>query len=182
MAADYEFSEPEVVPDVVPRDIEDDVVADSDITCKVCGIEIPYAGRGRKPSYCSDHKPSKNASSGKTPANASPKAGGDKLRRELLDTFYGLGSMVVMMDQYDGATIIASAPRLAETLAQMAEHYPQFGKYLRDGNKSIVWFQLALALSGLLVPILAHHRMIPIDQKDAFERFHGKVKVESSDS
>lgn len=179
--ADYEFSQPEEVPSVVPLDIEDDM-PESELTCKVCGIEIPYAGRGRKPSYCADHKPSKSAGSGKSPANATPKAGGNKLRSELLETFNGLGMMVVMMDQYDGATIISSAPRLAETLAQMAEHYPHFGKYLRDGNKSIVWFQLALALSGLLVPILAHHGLVPIDEKEAFQRFHGKVKVESKEA
>lgn len=178
--AEYEFSDPiEVDLPIEPEDSGDEIMPSGEPVCKVCGVELTYSGRGRKPSYCADHKPAKNAGPKNVPANSNRASGGHKLRQELLTTFNGLGMMTLTVDKFDGATIIASAPQLAETLAQMAEHYPEFGKFLKDGNKSMVWVQLAVVMTGLVVPILAHHGAIPIDEKVAFERFHGKVKVET---
>lgn len=176
----YEFSDPiEVDALVEPSGIEDAGMPSDEPTCKVCGVELVYAGRGRKPSYCADHKPAKGSAPKTSPANSNRASGGHKLRQDLLTSFHGLGMMALTVDKYDGATIIASAPQLAEILAQMAEHYPEFGKFLKDGNKSMVWVQLAVVMTGLVVPIMAHHKVIPLDEKVAFERFHGKVKVET---
>lgn len=38
----------------------------SDLTCETCGVGLYYAGRGRKPRFCEDHKTSSSKASGST--------------------------------------------------------------------------------------------------------------------
>lgn len=39
--------------------------ADStDLTCQVCGVPLYYAGKGRKPKFCDEHKSSRSAGTG----------------------------------------------------------------------------------------------------------------------
>jgi hypothetical protein len=57
----------------------------------------------------------------------------------------------------------------------MAEVNPDFKKWLESGTKSVVWLQLGTALAAIAVPIAAHHKLIPIDDKGAYQLFHGKL-------
>lgn len=43
-------------------------------SCEVCGVELRYGGRGRKPKYCDDHKRQSGAASGKVSRSTSGKA------------------------------------------------------------------------------------------------------------
>lgn len=51
-----------VIPDQLPGNAPD--VDSTDLTCEVCGTPITYAGRGRKPTRCDEHKRSGSKSSG----------------------------------------------------------------------------------------------------------------------
>ena len=42
--------------DIPPGDPGDDDAAGTDLTCTVCGVTFPYAGRGRKSLYCPEHR------------------------------------------------------------------------------------------------------------------------------
>lgn len=73
-----------------------------DLACEVCGIELHYAGRGRKPRYCADHKPSN-----KTASKSPTKRGRKPVKsREGLQTF---GSLVWGMAGYN-VSITAGTP------------------------------------------------------------------------
>ena len=43
-----------------------DDAPDAPLTCEVCGTPLHYAGRGRKPRFCDEHKSSSSKSSGST--------------------------------------------------------------------------------------------------------------------
>lgn len=150
--------------------VDSDDASGSEFACIVCGRGLHYGGRGRHPKYCDEHKPRRSSGS---PRSTSRGKGTAQIRKDLHDTFLGVGALLVSVDQYDAAVVIASAPRLADTLGTMADQYPEFRKFLEEGNKSVVWLQLGIAVSALAIPIMAHHGILPMDERDAFVRFHG---------
>ncbi len=63
--------------------------------CEVCGAELTYGGRGRKPRFCAEHK--KSASSGSRRAAGK---GNDALARQAADTlsaYHGLVAAALTM-------------------------------------------------------------------------------------
>ncbi len=46
----------------IPADEATETVTDSGLYCETCGKPIPYAGRGRKPRYCDEHRKGTRAS------------------------------------------------------------------------------------------------------------------------
>jgi hypothetical protein len=141
---------------------------------------VEYAGTGRKPKYCPDHR----QPSGKdktTPASRSRKTSSkslDVLRLELLQTLQGAGAMLMAVDKFDGLVIVQGSPKLVDALISMAEVNPQFRKFLESGTKSVVWLQLGTALAAIVVPIAAHHRMLPLNERGAYELFHGQLPAQ----
>lgn len=70
-----------------------DVPPTQEPRCEVCGKPIPYAGRGRKPKRCSEHR---KASSG----TGTRRTGGTDLAvraAEQLDILYGMSSALLRM-------------------------------------------------------------------------------------
>lgn len=149
------------------------VVAD-ELTCAKpgCGVAFDYSGRGRRPKFCETHRQGKDKV---TPTSRRASTTTGALRLELLQMFQGMGALVMAVDKYDGAVIISSAEKLTEALISMAEVNPAFMKFLQSGTKSMVWLQLGTALAGVIVPIAAHHRMLPLDPVKAYELFHGNI-------
>lgn len=133
--------------------------------CVVCGTRLEWSGRGAKRKYCDEHKP-KASNTRKT------KTSSQSLQKQLEGALFGLGVFTSSVDQFDGAIVIASAPSLAAALAATADAHPAFAKWLMTAGDSMVYVQLAYAVAGLVVPILAHHKMIGIDEKLAAAQFH----------
>jgi hypothetical protein len=50
------------VPDITP-----DLSDQPEYACQVCGKELTYGGRGRKPKYCDEHKKSSSSTGTRTP-------------------------------------------------------------------------------------------------------------------
>lgn len=151
-------------------------MAELELTCAKsgCGVAFTYSGTGRKPKYCPTHreKPRDKV----TPA--SRKTGSkslDVLRLELLQTLQGGGAMLMAVDKFDGAVIIAGAPKLVEALISMAEVNPEFRRFLESSAKSVVWLQLGTAVAAIAVPIAANHRLVPLEPRQAYQLFHGPL-------
>ncbi len=53
------------IPDELPSNAPD--IDSTDLSCEVCGTPITYAGRGRKPTRCDEHKRSKTSGTGSAP-------------------------------------------------------------------------------------------------------------------
>ncbi len=82
--------------DALPPEQKDDAPATNDVlSCEVCGTSLTYAGRGRKPKRCPEHRKQSGNASGK---RATPN---DKLAREATEALVqinrltGLGSRIL---------------------------------------------------------------------------------------
>lgn len=138
-----------------------------------CGIAFEYSGTGRRPKYCPTHR-EKPRPDRVTPSSRKPSGKGlEHLRVELLGTLQGGGAMLMAVDKFDGAVVIAGAPKLVDALISMAEVNPAFRKFLETSATSVVWLQLGTAIAAIAVPIAAHHRLVPLDAKSAYQLFHG---------
>jgi len=149
-----------------------------ELTCAKCGIVIEYAGTGRKPKYCNDHREKPKSPDNVTPKSRHRSTGSkslDVLRMELMQTLQGAGAMLMAVDRYDGLVIIQGSGKLVDALISMAEVNPQFRKWLESGTKSVVWLQLGTAIAAIAVPIAAHHRVLPINERGAYQLFHGEL-------
>lgn len=150
----------------------------SEHTCRVCGVALDYAGTGRRPTLCEDHKePSKRKDRAPSSRNgravkATTAKTNAALRADLLDLLNGAGAMLLMVDQFDGAVMINGAPKLADALVALADQNPAFRRWLTNGAQSVTWIQLGTAVAAIVVPIAAHHGMLPVDERAAFRLFY----------
>lgn len=148
-----------------------------ELNCEKCGVLIEWAGVGRKPKYCVDHR-QKQSGDKVTPTSrrkVSTQKSLEVLRAELTQTLQGAGALLLAVDRYDGLVVIQGAPKLVDAFISLAEINPSFRKFLEGGAKSVVWMQLGTAVAAMLVPILAHHAMVPVDEVTAYQLFHGPI-------
>lgn len=147
-----------------------------EISCATCGIAVEYTGKGRKPKYCVDHRTSPTTDKTKpTSRRKTSSKSLDVLRLELMQTLQGAGAMLMAVDKFDGLVIVQGSPKLVDALISMAEVNPDFKRFLESGTKSVVWLQLGTAIAAIAVPIAAHHKLLPINEKGAYELFHGQL-------
>lgn len=112
-------------------------------TCVVCGADIDWAGRGRKPKYCPEHKPSRGASA------ASGKGSSAVVERAVneLSVFYGvIGQGIKFRNPPVGETVFQSRDKLAESWRMMLETNARFRKLF-----------MKLESSAAIIPVLAAH-------------------------
>jgi hypothetical protein len=134
-----------------------------------CGTELTYGGRGRKPKRCPEHK------RGATPSDRPPKSstpkGIERIKADIRQVMFVTGVAVTPYDQYDGAVLIGSANKVADSFALLALKFPEFRKWLEKGGDGMMWVQIIMGLSSVAIPILAHHGVLPIDEKIAYQKF-----------
>jgi len=149
-----------------------------ELTCAKCGIAIEYSGIGRKPKFCNDHRDKPKSADHIKPKSRYRSTGSkslDVLRMELTQTLQGAGAMLMAVDRYDGLVVIQGTSKLVDALISMAEVNPDFKRWLESGTKSVVWIQLGTAIAAIAVPIAAHHRLLPINERGAYSLFHGEL-------
>lgn len=143
----------EFVPDVVPD------LADVENPCRQCGkeIDVPYGGRGPRPKFCSDCKPSRVAGSRKQ----SPRVTGKEqsLAAQATGVLCQLNAMIAMsaaaLGLFRTGGAIASANETFETSAYQALlGDPELCKtILKSGAKSAK-ISLALAYGGMGMTVI----------------------------
>ena len=149
-----------------------------ELTCAKCGIAIEYSGIGRKPKFCNDHREKPKNIDTVKPKSRYRSTGSkslDVLRLELTQTLQGAGALLMAVDRFDGLVVIQGTPKLVDALISMAEVNPDFKRWLESGTKSVVWIQLGTALAAIAVPIAAHHRLLPVNERGAYQLFHGEI-------
>ncbi len=139
-------------------------------TCIICGTSLVYAGSGAHPKYCADHKPRGGKAPKSQPGSASPKLSkNERLRKELTGTLALVGTGLMMVEPYDGLVILDRAEATADALMDVAEHNPRVRKALEQLLDVSVYGTLGLAVAGMVLPIAAHHGMLPLPEQ-AMER------------
>lgn len=136
-----------------------------------CHEELHYAGRGRKPTKCDAHKAGKSSSKrDKAPSGSAPR-GINKIKDDVREAAFAIGILVSPYDQYDGAVVVGSAEKLADTVGLLSARYPRFRMYMETGGEGMLWFKVAATVAAIGIPIAAHHRIIPMDERVAYKRF-----------
>lgn len=103
-----------------------------------------------------------NMKHGSAPSGPAVKGGrATKLEKQLAETLTSLGVVVYAFDQFDGQTIIEGAPRLAASLDNLARQNPTVKATLERMLAGSAYGAVAASLGSILVPILAHHGLLP---------------------
>lgn len=84
------------------------------------------------------------------------------LTKELQSSIEGLGTIVYVLDPFDGAAIHGGAEPLARALNDLAKDSDVLYRFLTAANRSTKWGALALAVGGIALPILSHHGLLPL--------------------
>lgn len=164
------FSETVIPDEILPQaynDLGEDDTPEADSsgrTCEVCGTALAYAGRGRPPRFCEDHKANKSAKPADriTPNTARNKD--EKLASELASLLGLIGLGLYSVEQFDGTVLMSQAEPTAKALVIASQQNKQLRAMLEQLVMVSVWGAVASALAGIIVPILAHHRIIPMDE------------------
>lgn len=80
-----------------------------------------------------------------------------------------VGVAVYALDQYDGQVILDGAPRLGESLAELAETNRSVAKAIDALSGTSAWAGVAVAVWAIAAPIARHHGVFGLDQLDQLD-------------
>lgn len=153
-----------------PRDAKQSAPKDDDtlteFICASCGTTFlkPYKS-GAKPSKCDDCKamnvetPPKAAAKSSTKRSSNSSLG--KLEKALSEQLTGMGAIIGLFQPFDGMVIAHNGATVAAALVKAAESNPRLRKALEGFITGSAYGEIAFALMGTMVPILANHDILP---------------------
>lgn len=84
-----------------------------------------------------------------------------KLLAGIQGIYYLVGTMLVFVNQKDAQIVIAGASDRAAELLAVANHHPEFKKWLVRFTQSNDYLSLALGHGLMAMAILSNHKMVP---------------------
>lgn len=121
----------------------------AEYTCEICGTEIFYSGRGRKPKRCDEHKRGKAAA---TATGSSRRASGAIVDRAVseIEMLYTMGGQALkFVNPIAGETVYDNATKLAESYRLLLETDARFRKMFQKMESKAAW-----------LPILTMHAQV----------------------
>lgn len=127
-----------------------------DLTCEVCGKELTYSGRGRKPKRCDEHKPNRTTSTG---TRNSPRrtAAVERIRTKSSEQIATLGLMVSFVNEFDGKVVINKAPSWGDAFAALADSSPRARRVLESVFADVAYLQIVSVGLSTILPIMWYH-------------------------
>lgn len=162
--ADSPFADT-VIPDSATGNVDDDTTVGN--ICPTCGKHTGISDLRTK--YHPECRPSRNT--GTTPRSARGQSKDDRLKADLLALLTVIGTGVTMVDRFDGMVVLDRADKTADALVVAAQQSPQVRKALEQLTTVSAWGSVVAALSGMLIPIAAHHHLAPISEDAAAQMF-----------
>lgn len=155
---ELEYAEVDLSAETTPAD-DAPPIGDYEHACVVCGVELTYAGRGRKPKYCAEHKPT----AAKSPSRVTSAKGRwqEPLAQALNSQFAVIGMGVYAFNQFDGTCILNGSGQLSTSLVAVAETNPRVRRTLENMVQTGAWAGVAMAAASIVLPIMANHNIIP---------------------
>lgn len=151
-----------VAAELLGADVATPPVGEStDPTCETCNAPLYYGGRGRRPRFCDEHKPTRTATSG-TGKRGSAKL--DDLEAQIAGMLASAGMMLQVVDPFDGNVFILRADAVAKQWRAAAEKSDAIRRTL---ERMLETSAVAAFISGaglLVLPILSHHGVIPVPE------------------
>jgi hypothetical protein len=156
--------------EIVPESAKDtEPEPPGELACLTCGKTLTYAGRGRKPMYCDEHRAGGNRKG--SPAVNIRASKSDKMRRELLSMFGMIGLGLTAIEPYDGMVVMDRAEPTVDALMAVAAENERVRKVLESMIEVGVWAALGTAVAGIALPIAAHHGVLPIPTEAVNRQF-----------
>lgn len=150
------FTDDSNPPDIDPI-VTEPLTTDTRFSCEVCGTPLTYAGKGRYPKYCNEHKP-KPPSQGGT---------GTSIRATNVDTLIGqmtelyqavgMGLSFVPPLAIDGMTVTAHSVQLAESWRPLIQRDPKIRKFWEKVCTGGGWGTVLMAHSVVVLAIMQAH-------------------------
>lgn len=132
------------------------------LECVVCGAALEYSGHGRKPKYCSEHKPSRgqSAASGKSSA---------VIERAIseLEVVYGvIGQGLKFRNPIAGELVFNNRGDLAGSYRMMLETNARFRKLFAKLESSAAILPIIAVHGQLVMSIYAAQQLADIPTTD----------------
>lgn len=132
------------------------------LVCEVCGVDIVYSGRGRKPKRCDEHKRNQAGTTGTRKSTGQVAS----IRSGMTDLYRAAGSGLVILggmtgDQAlknDGELIDNRADVLAAEWAKLAENDPKVRKALSNLSTGSAWGGVVLTHTLLAFAMIKNHQ------------------------
>ena len=83
------------------------------------------------------------------------------LAEPLTELFTQVGTMLFLVDPFDGTVLIERSSDLAEQIDQIAERSPKVQRALEGALTGVSVFGIAGVVASIAIPIMIHHGMIP---------------------
>lgn len=126
-------------------------VKGTDLTCEVCGTPLIYAGSGRKPKFCDEHK---RATGSKTARRSSNAAVVDRAVSELT-LLYGLaGGALKFVEPITGDAIYNNREKLGDSWRLLLETDARFRKLFADVESKAAWLPIIAVHGDLIASIM----------------------------
>lgn len=127
-------------------------------SCEVCGTELHYGGRGRKPRFCDEHKRSnRSASSGGRSSGKNI----DTLISQIQDIYLTIGVAAGAIPPLatDSLIIASNAQRMAESWRPLIERDPKIRKFWERITTGGGWGTVVLAHGTVALALMQAHNV-----------------------
>ncbi len=152
------------------------------------GKVIPWAGRGRRPRWCAEHKDAGRQGARRTAApdddtapvrpRVAPGAGRpDKLTQALAMQLYQVGFVLwaIPRTRADGAIIMGNSQAVAQAWGDLAKTDANVRKALTAMTTGSAWGQALMATASVGIQIAANHEMVPVEVGQGFAAMNRAV-------
>jgi hypothetical protein len=159
---------PEPQEQVLPPD-NTELINPPEKTCPVCGEEIVRepGRKGRLPKYHPDCKPSaKGSTGGARPVRVTAKdrAVAEEVEATLAQVeskFRDAIMMLAVVEPYDAFVLYVNMPKVLDNLRPILSRYPMLRQQAGTASTAAAIFGLVTTVLTILLPIAAHHGLIP---------------------
>lgn len=124
-------------------------IPSSDYQCVVCGTDLVYSGRGRKPKYCDEHKPSRS----KVTSTATKRVSGAIVERaitEIAAVYSGIALPLKFVSPIASTVVYDNADKLAESYRLLLETSAKFRKLFMELESKAAWLPI-LTMHGEII-------------------------------
>jgi hypothetical protein len=129
-------------------------------TCEVCGRDVAYSGRGRKPRFCQDHRTRTSDSARKTAkvsAEDAERADMDKRLKKIVgDLQQGAGELagtIAPVAPVTAHVVALQAPSAIDSLVSIAEKYPRMLDGLEKAASTVPFISVGKFVAALVLAI-----------------------------
>jgi hypothetical protein len=138
-------------------------------SCEMCGVEIPWSGRGRKPKFCQDHKTRTSKSAGEGNTSTRTVAADKRMEARLAaiqgDLEEGIGQLagtIAPVAPVTAGTLILQGPEGMAALVKIASAYPRMLDGLEAAAKAVPFMAVGKFVAALMLAAMVDmDRVVP---------------------